>query len=97
MSQLIELLKQFDDPQICEAACREVFGQSRHFAVPAMIKGAVKDGYLQVLDNDGPVVDSAAVYSRDLLLTPKGREFCGFPPLTTDVPKPKKKSQPSLF
>jgi len=71
------LLSNFDSPQLVEVACRETFGQSRHFAVPAMIKGAVKDGLLEVRDTDGEVVDSPKIYCREMILTDAGRDFCG--------------------
>ena len=81
MSDFKELLKCFDSPQIVEAACRQVMGQSRHYAMPAMIKKAVCEGLLVAVDNDGPVDDGGRVYSRDLCLTDIGREFCGLPPV----------------
>ncbi len=61
MSELKQLLAEFDGPQVVEAACRGVWNQSRHFACPAMIKDAVKRGLLQVMDNDGEVVDSVRI------------------------------------
>lgn len=75
--ELKRLLCEFEMSQVVEAACRETFGQSRHFAVPAMVKGAVRDGLLQVMDTDGPIVDSPAVYCRFLMLTDAGRNACG--------------------
>ena len=79
MSDYHELLKCFDASQIVESACRQVFGQSRHFAVPGMCKDAVAKGYLEAIDGDGDIIDNVRTYGRDLILTDKGREFCGLP------------------
>ena len=96
MSEFKQLLKHFDSPQIVEAACRQQWGQSRHFACIAMIKDAVKRGFLEVLDPDGEVVDSVKTYSRDMMLTDAGREFCGLPKVARTVEK-KPKPQATLF
>ena len=78
MSDFKQLLCCFYLPQVVEAACRETFKTSRRTGVPEMIVDGVRRGYLQVMDCDGPIVLSAGIYSRDLMLTPSGLEFCGF-------------------
>ena len=88
MSELKRVLECFDMPQVCEAACRMAFGQSRHFAFPSMIKGAFQDGYLESRDDEQGVSDSVRVYCRFLVLTDKGREFCGLPLVAKPKPKP---------
>jgi len=93
----LDLLKQFDSPQVVSDACRTVHGQPMHFAVPAAIKDAVKDGLLTILDPDGPIVDGKATYSRFLMLTEKGREACGLQRVEPVKAKPKKTVAKSLF
>lgn len=97
--EVLRLLKEFDGPQVVNRACLEVFGQNMHFAVPAMLKQAVADGLLMILDLDGPITDGKATYSRDLMLTDKGREACGLPKVVVDatIEKPKKSVAKTLF
>jgi hypothetical protein len=87
---VIRLLKEFDNPQTVHIACLKTHVQNMHFAVPAQVIAAVKDGLLQIEDNDGPLVDSKRIYSRCLMLTDKGRKELNLPPVVKDAPKAKK-------
>lgn len=93
----MNLLKQFDSPQVVSDACRNVHGQPMHFAVPVTIRDAVKDGLLTILDPDGPIVDGKGAYSRFLMLTEKGRDACGLQRVEPAKQKPKKAVSKSLF
>lgn len=90
------LLSAFDSPLPVESASRIAFGQSRHFAVPTMVKDAEKAGLIQIMDPDGPLKDTSGIYSRELMLTDKGREAVGLPAMTGAIPKPKKSAQGSF-
>lgn len=84
-SEQIEFLKQFDSRLDVAAACYHTFGQGKHFAVPAWIVDAFKEGLLvRGLDargyaDDEPVIDSQRIYGREFMLTDKGRFAVGLP------------------
>ncbi len=93
---VIRLLREFDNPQTVNRACMLAHSQNMHFAVPAQVIAAVKDGLLQIEDSDGPLVDSKRIYSRCLMLTDKGRKEVGLPPVVKEKPVPKKAAK-TLF
>jgi hypothetical protein len=90
-----QLLSEFDHPQEVEIACRIVFGQRMHWAVPEWIEGAVSAKWIAPADGLGPVSSlnpSRGIYPRILMLTDKGRKQLGLPIARPEQPKPKPKT-----
>lgn len=90
-----QFLAEFDEPQEVEIACRVVFGQRMHWAVPGWIQNASNAGWISPVDGLGPVSSlnpSRGIYPRILMLTDKGREQLGLPIARPDTPKPKPKT-----
>lgn len=90
-----QLLCEFDQPQEVEIACRVVFGQRMHWAVPGWIQGAANAGWVTPADGLGPVSSlrpERGIYPRILMLTDKGREQLGLPIARPEQPKPKPKT-----
>lgn len=83
----INLLKQFDAPYDVGLACWQVYEQTKHFAVPGVVKAAVNDGLLIACDGQ-PVVDSDKIYFRAFVLTDAGRLACGLKVVEPVVAKP---------
>lgn len=94
--ELKTLLLEFDSPQIAGVACNAVYGQCKHFAVPGMIRDACKAGLIRCVNPEEKIVDNAAFYHLDLVLTDPGRVAVGLPPVVRDVPA-KKKPAKTLF
>lgn len=89
IDEMKAILTQFDTPMPVATASLNTYGQVRHFAVPGLIADAYAEGYLVDVDGHGKVVNSDKVYTRDLMLTDKGREFCGLDLMAVPVVKPK--------
>jgi hypothetical protein len=90
-----QLLSEFDEPQEVEIACRVVFGQRMHWAVPDWIQGASNAGWIAPTDGLGPVDrlhPDRGIYPRTLMLTDKGRQQLGLPIARPEQPKPKPKT-----
>lgn len=81
--EAINLLRQFESRLDLATACFYAFQQPKHFAAPQWIIDAFKAGYIvRGLTARGdadiePVIDSAAIYRREFVLTEKGCELCG--------------------
>jgi hypothetical protein len=85
----------FDEPQEVEIACRVIWGQRMHWAVPEWIDGAAKAEWIVPTDNLGPVCSlkpSRGIYPRTLMLTDKGRVQLGLPIARPAKPKLKAKT-----
>jgi hypothetical protein len=89
------LLKQFIDPNTGMAACFDVYGQNKHFAVPAMLKKAYDDGFIEPCHGEDQVKHSDSVYAIKFILTDAGRNAIGVENSTT--PKAATVKQKGLF
>jgi hypothetical protein len=87
--QAKELLRQFDGPFPVASATLNAFKQVKYFPSPGWICDAAKNGLIEPADEKGPIVNSDAIYKRDLKLTAAGRELFGLPPLWIEKPKSK--------
>jgi hypothetical protein len=88
-------LAEFDEPQEVEIACRAVFGQRMHWAVPGWIQGASNAGWIAPTDGLGPVSSLnpiRGIYPRTLMLTDRGRKQTGLPIARPEQPKSKPKT-----
>jgi hypothetical protein len=95
VSEHDQFLLQFDEPQEVEIACRVIWGQRMHWAVPEWIEGGFIAGWIAPTDGLGPVCSlepSRRIYPRTLMLTDKGREQLGLPIARPTQPKPKAKT-----
>ena len=95
VSEHDQFLLQFDEPQEVEIACRVIWGQRMHWAVPEWIEKANIAGWIAPVDNLGLVYSvnpSRGIYPRILMLTDKGRQQLGLPIARAEQPKPKPKT-----
>ena len=95
VSEHDQFLLQFDEPQEVEIACRVIWGQRMHWAVPEWIEGGFIAGWIAPADGLGPVCSlkpSRGIYPRILMLTDKGRQQLGLPIARPEKPKPMPKT-----
>ena len=95
VSEHDQFLLQFDEPQEVEIACRQIWGQRMHWAVPEWIAEATIAGWIAPADGLGPVSSlnpSQGIYPRILMMTDRGREQMGLPIARPQQPKPKPKT-----
>jgi len=95
VSEHDQFLLQFDEPQEVEIACRVIWGQRMHWAVPEWIEGGFIAGWIAPADGLGPVCSvnpSRGIYPRTLMLTDKGRKQMGLPIARPEKPKLKPKT-----
>ena len=95
VSEHDRFLLQFDEPQEVEIACRVIWGQRMHWAVPEWIEGGFHAGWIATADGLGPVCSlkpSRGIYPRIVMLTDKGRQQLGLPTARPTQPKPKPKT-----
>lgn len=95
MTDHARFMTEFDGPQEVEIACRVIWNQRMHWAVPGWIQGASDAGWLTPADGLGPVSSlrpERGIYPRILMLTDKGREQLGLPIARPEQPKPKPKT-----
>ena len=78
----------FEDPIPIASANQNKFGFVKHPMTATWVRQAIELKLLDFWNDDGsPVVDSNKLYGREMLMTAKGRDICGLPPLVKDLPK----------
>lgn len=88
----------FVDPIPIASANSNEFGFVKHPMTATWVRAAIEGKYLEWFgDDEGPIVDSNALFVRELLITDAGRKLCGIPiPVVKEEPKSKKQSK-TLF